>query len=91
MTTLIFLLAIFQKTGDLRHTVEEPLGWVEEYPIQWREPSLNLAELAKLRWEDGLKINEIARKLGRTESCIKNGILRTRRNKLKEKKWESKK
>ncbi len=29
--------------------LEEPLTWVEEYPIQWREPRFNLAELAKLR------------------------------------------
>ncbi len=48
--TLIPLPAI----GAHRARVEEPLTWAETFPIQWREPSVDLAELAKLRWIDGV-------------------------------------
>lgn len=43
--------------------MEEPLAWVEEYPICWREPRHDLAELARLRWNKGLTLKQIAEKL----------------------------
>jgi hypothetical protein len=52
--------------------VEEPLAWVEEYPIQWREPRLNLAELAKLRWIEGLSTQELAKHFDKTIYSIEN-------------------
>ena len=58
--------------GAHRPTVEEPLAWIEDYPIQWREPRLDLAELAKLRWIEGLSRKDHANRFGRTESAIQN-------------------
>jgi hypothetical protein len=58
--------------GARRPIVEEPLAWAEEYPIQWREPEFNLAELAKLRWIKGLSTKQLAEKYGRTECAIEN-------------------
>jgi hypothetical protein len=52
--------------------VEEPLCWVEEYPIRWREPKIDLAELAKLRWFEGLSRKELASRYGKSESAIQN-------------------
>ena len=59
--------------------VEEPLAWAEEYPIQWREPEFNLAELARLRWIEGLSTKQLAAKFGRTECAIKNYYQKLRR------------
>ncbi len=56
--------------GDRRCRVDEPLAWVEEYPIQWRDPKLDLGELARLRWIEGLSQKELARRLGRSKSGI---------------------
>lgn len=58
------------KDGDRRCRVGEPLVWVEEYPIQWREPKLDLGELARLRWIEWLSREELARRFGRSESGI---------------------
>jgi len=44
--------------------------WAYEYPIQWREPSLDLAELARLRWISGLSIRELADRFGKSKSSI---------------------
>jgi hypothetical protein len=52
--------------------VEEPLAWAEQYPIQWREPRVDLAELAKLRWIEGLSRKELAQKYGKTAVAIQN-------------------
>lgn len=52
--------------------VEEPLAWAEEYPIQWREPRIDLAELAKLRWIEGFSRQELAEKYGKTPTAIQN-------------------
>lgn len=51
--------------------VEEPLAWVEEYPIWWREPRHDLAELARLRWDKGMTLTQIAEKLGLPLANIK--------------------
>lgn len=52
--------------------MEEPLAWAEEYPIQWREPKVDLAELAKLRWIQGFSQKQLADRYGRTEIAVKN-------------------
>jgi hypothetical protein len=52
--------------------VEEPLAWTEEYPIQWQEPRLNLAELAKLRWMEGWSRRELAQYYRKSEVAIQN-------------------
>lgn len=38
-----------ERIGARGPRVEEPLIWAETYPIQWREPRVDLAELARLR------------------------------------------
>jgi hypothetical protein len=52
--------------------LEELLGWEKTYSIQWREPRVNLAELAKLRWADGWSSKKLAKRFGRTECAIQN-------------------
>ena len=59
-------------SGARRPIVGEPLCWVEEYPIEWREPRIDLGELAKLRWIEGFSRNELAERYGRTEMAIQN-------------------
>ena len=49
-----------REVGARRPRVEEPLTWAETYPVQWREPRVNLAELAKLRWIKGQSTIELS-------------------------------
>ncbi len=42
------------------------------YPMQWREPSLNLAELAKLRWVEGWSRKQLAEHYGKSVDAISN-------------------
>jgi transcriptional antiterminator len=65
--------------GTHRSILEEPLSWVEEYPIQWREPRFDLAELAKLRWIEGLSRKQLAKKYGRSEVAVQNYFQTIRR------------
>lgn len=65
--------------GARQAKVEEPLAWAEEYPIQWREPRVYLAELAKLRWIEGLSKRELAEKYGKTCYAIQNYFQELRR------------
>lgn len=58
--------------GARQAKVEEPQAWAEEYPIQWREPRVDLAELAKLRWIEGLSRQELAKRYGKTPIAIQN-------------------
>ena len=62
--------------------VEEPLVWAETYPIQWREPRINLAELAKLRWIDGWSRRELAKHYGKSVDAIQNYFQEARRLQL---------
>jgi DNA-binding transcriptional regulator LsrR (DeoR family) len=41
------------KSGGRGAKVEELLSIDQEYPFQWRDQRVNLAELAKLRWIEG--------------------------------------
>ena len=77
--TLVPLLA---GVGARRPIVEEPLAWSEEYPIQWREPRLNLAELAKLRWIEELSTQELAKHFGKTLYAVENYYQAARRVKF---------
>jgi len=52
--------------------VEEHLSWAETYPIEWREPRVDLGELAKLRWIEGLSRKELAERYGRTQGAVQN-------------------
>ena len=52
--------------------VEEPLTWAKTYPIQWREPRVDLAELARLRWIEGFTRKQLAERYGRTEMAVQN-------------------
>lgn len=61
-----------RKNGARRPIVDELLAWAEDYPIQWREPSLDLGELAKLRWIRGLTRREIAERFGRSQGGIQH-------------------
>ena len=51
----------FTKIGARCPIVEEPISCGESYRIGWREPRLDLAELAVLRWIDGLSVKELVR------------------------------
>lgn len=52
--------------------VREPLNLDIEYPIQWHESRVNLAELAKLRYINGWSRQELACHYGRTLNAITN-------------------
>ncbi len=67
------------KDSARRSIVEEPLSWVEEYPIQWREPRVDLAELAKLRWIEGFSTQELMKRYERTQYAIENYYQNLRR------------
>lgn len=60
------------RDGARRSIVEEPLSWAEEYPIQWREPRVDLADLARLRWIEGFSTQELMKRYGRTQYAIEN-------------------
>ena len=61
-----------RESGSRRSILDEPLCWAESYPVAWREPRVDLAELARLRWIKDLSRLEIAEKIGRTESAVQN-------------------
>jgi len=61
---------VYLKVGARQGTVKEQIVWAYEYPIQWREPSLNLTELARLRWINRISIKELARRFGKSKSSI---------------------
>lgn len=57
--------------GARRPMLEELLAsWVQEYPIQWHDPRVNLAELAKLRWIDGWSRESLAKRYGKSPNAI---------------------
>ncbi|MBX3019143.1 MAG: hypothetical protein KF767_14755 [Bdellovibrionaceae bacterium] len=58
--------------GARHPRIGEPLVKVETYPIQWREPRLDLAELARLRWVEGYSRKQLAEKYGKTTVAIQN-------------------
>jgi hypothetical protein len=58
--------------GARRAIVGEPLVWVETYPIQWRKPRIDLAELAKLRWIKDFSRKDLAARFGKSELAIQN-------------------
>lgn len=57
-------------SGAHHSTLEELLGWTITYPIQWREPSIDLAELAKLRWIEGWSREALAKRYGKSDNAI---------------------
>lgn len=71
------------KFGARHPRVEEPLTLAETYPIQWREPRVDLAELARLRWIEGWSQKELAAHFGKTECAIQNYFQEIRRKGLK--------
>jgi len=66
--------------GDRGPIVRELLCWVEEYPIQWRKPGFDLAELAKLRWTEGYSTETLMARYGKTEVAIRNYYRRARKS-----------
>jgi hypothetical protein len=58
--------------GALRSNIEESLTLDLEYPIQWRESRVNLAELAKLRYLEGWDRKKLANHYKRTLYAITN-------------------
>lgn len=68
-----------QKNGARNPRIGEPLVRVETYPIQWREPRLDLAELARLRWIEGYSRKQLAEKYGKTTVAIQNYFQELRR------------
>ncbi len=58
--------------GARGHRVGELLSWSVEHPIEWREPKVDLAELAKLRWIEKWTRSDLAKRYGRTETAIQN-------------------
>ncbi|MBC7419386.1 MAG: recombinase zinc beta ribbon domain-containing protein [Bdellovibrio sp.] len=63
--------------------LEEPLTMDKTYPIQWRDSRLNLAELAKLRWIDGMDTNSLAKHFNKSPYAIENYYRNIRRRNYK--------
>ena len=57
------------------------------YWVQWKQTSINQDELAKLYWEDGLNIAEIAKILGVAKTTVWDNIQKLERQKYKETKY----
>lgn len=72
-----------KKGGTRRPIVYEPLAWAETYPLQWRETGIDLAELAKLRWIEGLSRNQLAERYCRTEFAMQNYFQALRRRQFR--------
>lgn len=49
------------------------------YPIQWRDPRLNLTELAKLRCIEGMDTNSLTKHFKKSPYAIKNYYRNIRR------------
>ncbi len=58
--------------GARRNKIEEPLLLDQEYPVQWQESRVNLAELAKLRYLEGWDRKKLAQHYQRTLYAITN-------------------
>ena len=72
-----FLLIIAEgdcdyKDGARGTKLSEPLVLDLTYPIQWHEPRVDLAELAKLRYLEGWSRQRLASHYGRTLNAITN-------------------
>jgi hypothetical protein len=65
-----WLFKTYTFNGALRAKLEEPLCGIETYPVVWREPRFDLAELARLRWIKGLSYKELASRFGKTPNAI---------------------
>ena len=68
--------------GARRPIVEEPLIWAETYPIEWREPRFDLAELAVSWWINKIPRKKLAERFGKTECAIQNHIQEIRRRRF---------
>lgn len=66
------MIGLIIENGALRKKLGEPLLLDQEYPIQWRESRVNLAELAKLRYLDGWDRKKLALHYQRTLGAITN-------------------
>jgi hypothetical protein len=62
----------YPKNGARGAKLSEPLVLDTTYPIQWHEPRVDLAELAKLRYLEGWSRQRLASHYGRTLHAITN-------------------
>lgn len=58
--------------GARGNKLSEPLALDLNYPIQWCEPRVDLAELAKLRYLEGWSRQRLSSHYGRTLHAITN-------------------
>ena len=65
--------------GTRSSNMDELLDWVLAYPIQWREPKLNLAELARLRWIEGWSRRRLAEHFKKSDSAIQFHLQKLKR------------
>ena len=67
------------KNGGRYSTVAElPLAVVHEVNIRWERAKINLAELAKKRWQDGLSIDQLQEIFGYRKTAIKTHLRKIR-------------
>jgi hypothetical protein len=50
----------------------------QEHRVQWKRPKIDLDKLAKLYWENGLKIEEIARLLEVGKTTVQENLQKIR-------------
>jgi hypothetical protein len=68
------------KIGRGEDNVFEPTQFCIKriYRVQWKKPSINQDELAKLYWNDGLTAKEIAARHGIGLTTVKKSIRRVK-------------
>ena len=67
----------FLGNGDGGFTLGEPLKVVQQYSIQWKTgKSVNLAELAKLRWVHKQSIENLTQHFGCSRTMLKEHLKR---------------
>jgi len=61
-----------ERNGARGNKLREPLALGINYPVQWVESRVNLAELAKLRYLEGWSRQRLASHFGRSLNAITN-------------------
>jgi DNA-binding GntR family transcriptional regulator len=53
------------------------------YRVQWKKPSIDQDELAKLYWDEGLTVADIATRFGAGKTTVRDHLYRLKALRLK--------
>ena len=69
--------------GAMQIFSNQPISLKRVYWVQWKKPSINQDELAKLYWNEGLKVAEIAEFLGVGVTTAQDHLYRLKASRTK--------